>query len=107
VLVAEYLSRFQLDIRYKPSKLNIVPDALSRLPILYIEDKLETVPKEGELDTIHTETFTISSYIEISQEIHDTIIVGYYLDLKFVSILKIVKSNTKLGVNTVNLPFVV
>jgi hypothetical protein len=35
------------------------------------------------------------------------IIVGYYLDLKFISILKIVKSNTKLSVNTVNLLFII
>lgn len=31
IRASEYLQRFRLDVRYKPGKINIIPDTLSRL----------------------------------------------------------------------------
>lgn len=49
IRASEYLQRFRLDVRYKPRKANIVPDALSRLASRQIRPNQDS---EGELDAL-------------------------------------------------------
>ena len=54
VRASQYLSQFNLAIRYKSSKSNIVPDALSRLKAATIV----LVSNEGVLDSLIAEVLT-------------------------------------------------
>ena len=66
VRASQYLSMFELDIRYKPGKKNIVPDALSRL----LRDSKETSEpedEEGILDALTTYVYA-ASLVEMSPD---------------------------------------
>lgn len=41
---SEYLSRFRLEVRYRPGKLNVVPDAFPRLNVINSKDEDQNFP---------------------------------------------------------------
>ena len=49
VRASDYVQRFRLDIRHKPGKLHIVPDALSRLETTNVDTSMKE--DQGELDS--------------------------------------------------------
>lgn len=70
IRASEYLQRFRLDIRYKPGKSNIVPDALSRLA------SREYHPSdESSLDALSVQAFPVS-LVEMSPEFRQRVIKG-------------------------------
>jgi hypothetical protein len=105
ILAAEFLSRFQLDIRHKAGKANIVPDMLPRLITVLQHKQLQD--GDPELDTIYTEAevYTASTYMQISDKLRQALIEGYRKDAKFSGIIKTITSNKKLGENAAQLPF--
>ena len=81
VRASTYLSQFRLDIRHKPGKAHIVPDALSRLPSRNTGDE-----NIDSLDIFHTSTedgeaFAFNgSLIEVSEVFRKRLIQGYEND---------------------------
>ena len=71
IRASEYLQRFRLDVRYKPGKVNIVPDALTRLASR--EYRAET---NESLDTLSVQCYPVS-LVEISPEFRQRLIDGY------------------------------
>ena len=61
VRASDYIQRFDLDIRHKPGRTHIVPDALSRLASLNTSES----STEGELDALFTLTGADTSHPEI------------------------------------------
>jgi hypothetical protein len=100
VHASEYLSRFQLDIRHKPGKTHIVPDALSRLPSL--NGAMTDNAAEGELDALHAESTTL---LQLHDEFKSRITAGYETDKYWGRILQQLKDNAQLGHNAAQLPF--
>jgi len=75
VRASEYLSRFQLDICYKPGRAHLVPDALSHLPSSNGLQSNESAL--GELDTLYG---TPTMLLQISKEFKAQIMAGYVTD---------------------------
>ncbi|KAI1000712.1 hypothetical protein K3495_g7486 [Podosphaera aphanis] len=73
---SEFLNRFRLEIRHKPGKSNIVPDALSRLEM----DKTKVTS-------------------DVTEEL------AFPEDVKCKRVLEVLNSNNELGENSANLPF--
>ena len=69
---SEYLQRFRIEIRYKPGKANIVPDALSRLA----SRDYETTSYESELDALTVDAFPVS-LIQVSDGFKARVKQGY------------------------------
>ena len=73
IRASQFLRQFQLDVRHKPGKDHVVPDALSRLAST---NKSHALPPEySELDCLFT-----ASYVKMSNEFHDRILKGYEED---------------------------
>ncbi|KAI8662371.1 hypothetical protein NCS56_01040800 [Fusarium sp. Ph1] len=82
VKAANYLSQFELRIFYVPGALNVIPDALSRLPV---EDRLVRRAAESsfdELDFVVALAEVGSMQIGITPEFRRQIIEGYSKDSK-------------------------
>ena len=74
VRASEYLQRFDLDIRYKPGKQHIVPDALSRLSNAGTSTSDRS---EAELDALYAYT---TSLVELDEQFKTKLREGYKLD---------------------------
>ena len=74
VRASDYIQRFNLDIRHKPGKQHIVPDALSRLA----SDNINAPDHDGELDAL----FTVS-LVEMDPDFKQRILDGYKSDLNW------------------------
>ena len=72
VRASQYLQRFDLDVRHKPGKSNVIPDALSRLPSTNQHTALP--PEHAELDALYAYTTTL---VEIDQTFKVRIVKGY------------------------------
>ena len=97
VRASEYLQRFRIEIRHKPGKANIVPDALSRLA----SRDYGTNPNESELDALCA--FSIS-LIQVSDDFKDRVKQGYQ-DPRWQRIIATVVRNIELGENAAKLPY--
>ena len=97
---ANYLSQFKLKIYHIPGKLNVVPDALSRIPTFEDDDPAIQESERGELEDIGTylaeelEDFgTFFSHTATITKLSDTfrakIIRGYRKDRKYRKILEL------------------
>ncbi len=102
IRASEYLQRFRLDIRYKPGKSNIIPDALSRLA------SREYQPESGEftLDALHAQLPTYAnSLVEMSSAFRDEILHGYSTEPRWKRIVESIERNKELDDNAANLPY--
>ncbi len=97
---ANYLSQFELKIFHIPGTLNVVPDALSRLPTFAEVDKREDV---GELEEIYYTTWHevddqgfIADYATatpvLGKELSDKLKDGYFKDRKLKRIVTALQS---------------
>jgi hypothetical protein len=100
---ANWLSQFELSIHHIPGTLNVVPDALSRLPTFEQDDPNLEESGESELDDIWAnamhgeETDDVEAdedTIEpvISEEFKKQIVEGYNTDSRYRSLIKGLKS---------------
>jgi hypothetical protein len=80
IVASQYLSQYRLDIRHIPGKLNIVPDALSRLTALESRD----VSYDNELDNVYA-----FSELSVSDEFRTELRDGYIKDPHFARVLRL------------------
>ena len=82
VRASQYASQFDLDVRWRPGKQNVVPDALSRL-LRKQEEKFDA-QDPGILDEVLAYNLTL---VEMSKEFRAKLILGYQEDKKWSKIL--------------------
>ena len=91
VRASQYLSMFDLDIRYKPGKRNVVPDALSRL----LRDRIETSElgdEEGILDALTTYVYA-ASLVEMSPDFRKRISEAVEADKRWKDVLAVARKS--------------
>ena len=97
---SEYLARFRLDIRHKPGKSNIIPDALSRLPVVdEVKDHLrrQNVSPDGSAYPV--------AVVEISDDFKQRIRDAYNEDKKCQRLISMIEDNRRLLEDAARLPF--
>ena len=97
VRASEFLQRFRIDVRYKPGKTNIIPDALSRLT------SRDYKPSDESLDALTIQCFPVTM-VEISQEFRQRLLDGYQ-EPRWSRICKMIRDNEALGENAAKLPY--
>lgn len=110
IRASEYLQRFRIELRHKPGKTNIVPDALSRLAS---RDYDTTGSDEAELDALIADAYPVStivdaypvSMIQVSDDFKARVQQGYQ-EPRWQRIMSTVKRNNELGENAAKLPYV-
>lgn len=99
IKVSQFLQQFKLDIRHKPEKQHIIPNALSRLTNTNIgladSDYLE-------LDTLFMYNITV---IEIHPTLVSQILIRYKANNYLSHLQHQIQVNNKLGPNKALLPF--
>lgn len=83
VRASQYASQFELDVRWRPGKQNVVPDALSRL-LRKREERFET-NAPGILDEIPVYNLTL---VEMSEDFRSRLSSAYKDDKKWSKILE-------------------
>ena len=74
IRASAYLSQFDLDIRYKPGKQHILPDALSRLAS-------SAISKHDGEETLDLHAYAYhATLVEMSKEMKGRIVNGYKTD---------------------------
>lgn len=98
VRVSQFLRQFNLDVRHKPGKEHIVPDALLCLASANHGKK---TAEYSELDALYT-----CSLVGISDDFRSRLIEGYKKDPWFRRLLQQIDDNKDLGKDAVPLPFI-
>ena len=99
VRASEYLQRFRLDVRYKPGKANIVPDALSRLA------SREYHPSDNadSLDALVIRCFPVS-LVEMSPSFRQRLQDGYQ-EPRWSRVRRLIQENAELDDNAAKIPY--
>ncbi len=100
VKASQYLQQFKLDVRHKPGKEYIIPDALSRLASANIG---QADPSYSTFDAIFTYNTTL---VEIHPELISRILAGYEANNYWSRLQRQVQANKDLGPDKAALPFV-
>ena len=95
----EYLQRFRIELRHKPGKINIVPDALSRLASRATSDRSE---EDSILDVV--DSFPVS-VISVSEAFRNRVAKGYQDKPRWTRVIATVKANAELGDNAIRLSY--
>lgn len=98
VHASQFLRQFRLDVRHKPDKEHIVPDALSRLASLNHSKK---APEYSELNALYT-----CSLIDISDDFRHRLVDDYKKDPWCARLIQQIDDNEKLGEDAVPLSFI-
>lgn len=100
VRASQFLQQFKLDVRHKPGKEYIIPNALSRLA----SSNIGTADLSySELDALYVYNTTL---IKIHPNLVSRILAGYDSDPWWVRLYQQIQSNRDLGANAAALPFV-
>ncbi|KAL7917960.1 hypothetical protein ACQKWADRAFT_265557 [Trichoderma austrokoningii] len=99
-----YLSQYKLDVHHIPGKKNLVPDALSRLPVYDEEGMKEEQKKENqnenenELDDIWSSDvcYTVTK-VHIEDSLRQKFIQGYQSDGHYRKVLELLKKEAEGG----------
>ncbi|KAF7852733.1 hypothetical protein EAF04_010926 [Stromatinia cepivora] len=102
---SEYLSRFRLDVRHKPGKLNIVPDALSRLHITDTAAQKQVASAAEQVYSIHSELAYPVAVLQIGEAWLQKLKTSYMLDPRTAKLIDEIEENSSLGINAADLPF--
>lgn len=100
VRASQFLQQFRLDVRHKPRKEYIIPNALSRLANA---TPTPTDPYYSELDALYIYNTTL---IKIHPHLVSRILAGYDSDPWWARLHQQIRSNHDLGVNAAALPFI-
>ena len=101
----KYLQQFNLDIRHKPGKTHIIPDALSCLASCKetarsnVKDELEALA--AAVQEIWANPTTL---VELSNDFNENLKTGYKNNLSWTCVQNIVTSNNSLKANAAKLP---
>ena len=109
---SEYLQRFNLDIQHRSGISNVIPDSLSRLPIInsckirlierdQYQDEEKAV-QEHETETVSAHPITL---VELSEDFKKRLIQGYTADPRWTRIHRMLDTNARLGENAADLPY--
>ena len=111
VRASEFFQRFdKLDVKHKPGKDNLVPDALSRLASSNTSNYTNS---RSELDALHCASFDAevpiyqysATLVQMSDEFRKKILDGYTKDPAWRRIIQQILDNEKLGDNAATLRF--
>ena len=100
VRASQFLQQFRLDLRHKPGKEHIIPDALSRLASTNVGC---SDASHSELDALFTYNSTL---IEIQPDLVSRILAGYEDDEYWARLRRQVQANEDLGDDKALLPFI-
>ena len=100
VRASQFLQQFKLDVRYKPGKEHIIPDALSRLA----SANRHPDPEHSELDALFTYNPT---FVKMHPALVSQILEGYQADPWWARLHWQIQENDDLGPNAATLSFVV
>ncbi len=101
VRASQFLQQFKLDVRHKPGKEHIIPDALSRLASANTQ---HPDPQHSELDALFTYNTTL---VEMHPALVSQILAGYQADPWWARLHRQIQANKDLGADAATLPFVV
>ena len=109
VRASQFLRQFRLEVRHKPGKEHIVPDALSRLTSARPTSTLSS--DHSELDALYTDYDYTSTQVQMSEAFRTRLIEAYCKDKRWAKIIEILKEQAaaerKFKEDAVtNLPFV-
>ena len=99
VRASQFLRQYRLDVRHKPGKEHIIPDALSRLASTNVDTKC-TAPEYSELDVLYTATM-----VGMSEDFRRRLVEGYRQDEWYSQLFTQIDENEVLGEDAVLLPF--
>ena len=101
VWASQILQQFKLDVRHKPDKEHIIPDALSRLACA---NTRYPDPLPSELDALFTYNTT---FVKIHPALVSRILASYKEDPWWAQLQLQIQANNNLGVDAATLPFMV
>lgn len=100
VRASQFLRQFNLEVRHKPGKEHIIPDALSRLASANHGQESE-IPQYSELDVLFT-----CSLVEMSDDFRHRLVKGYKSDPWYSRLLRQIDENERIGEDAVMLSFI-
>lgn len=101
VRASQFFQQFKLNVRHKPGKEHIVPDALSRLAST---NTAHANPHHSELNALFAYSTTL---VKLHPTLISRILAGYNADPWWTRLLQQVQANNDLGADAVTLLFVI